>query len=193
MAVLTRLQAVTACLYGTRTYSKTISYPVDEKDNLYSKTDTRHPEDVANSIVQTLLTAEKPGKILQARLDSIVGTNGWTEKLAEWALAKMEKALKAGAKMGPALKVAMDKAIEAMNEVEGFARDHPVMCTVIALGVLATLAPWALEALGFAELGIVEDSFAAIWQSRYAGFVPKGSLFSFIQKCGMTLKWATAA
>lgn len=28
-------------------------------------------------------------------------------------------------------------------------------------------------------------SFAAEWQSTYAGFVPKGSLFSFLQRLGM--------
>ena len=31
-------------------------------------------------------------------------------------------------------------------------------------------------------------SFAATWQARYAGYVPKGSLFSFFQRLGM--KWA---
>lgn len=29
------------------------------------------------------------------------------------------------------------------------------------------------------------DSFAALWQSRYAGLVPKGSLFSLLQRLGM--------
>jgi hypothetical protein len=28
-------------------------------------------------------------------------------------------------------------------------------------------------------------SFAAEWQSTYAGFVPKGSLFSLLQRLGM--------
>lgn len=63
------------------------------------------------------------------------------------------------------------------------------MCTVIALGVLAIVAPWILEALGFAELGPVEGSFAALWQARYAGYVPKGSLFSFFQRLGMKWHW----
>ena len=28
-------------------------------------------------------------------------------------------------------------------------------------------------------------TFAAAWQTRYAGYVPKGSLFSFFQRLGM--------
>ena len=36
----------------------------------------------------------------------------------------------------------------------------------------------------FCELG----SWAAAWQSEYMGLVPKGSLFSFFQRLGMTWK-----
>ncbi|KAF2689528.1 hypothetical protein K458DRAFT_427671 [Lentithecium fluviatile CBS 122367] len=57
---------------------------------------------------------------------------------------------------------------------------------VIALGVLILIEPWAIEALGFGELGPIEGTFAAAWQSRYAGYVPKGSLFSFFQRLGIT-------
>ena len=32
-------------------------------------------------------------------------------------------------------------------------------------------------------------SFAARWMASYMGFVPKGSLFSYLQRLGMTLKW----
>lgn len=78
-----------------------------------------------------------------------------------------------------------------------------MFCTVIALGVLVMIAPLVLEALGFAELGPIPGefdrtmsfhnvklistlgSFAATWQARYAGYVPKGSLFSFLQRLGM--------
>jgi hypothetical protein len=34
-------------------------------------------------------------------------------------------------------------------------------------------------------------SFAAWWESTYAGYIPAGSLFSFLQRLGMT--WAKAA
>ncbi|KAF2263400.1 hypothetical protein CC78DRAFT_581489 [Lojkania enalia] len=46
-------------------------------------------------------------------------------------------------------------------------------------------------ALGFGELGPIEGSFAALWQSRYAGYVPSGSLFSFFQRLGMTWQLAS--
>jgi hypothetical protein len=66
--------------------------------------------------------------------------------------------------------------------------------------------PWAIEVLGFGEFGPIEGmlvvvyvqgdifmrcllvgSFAALWQSRYRGYVPAKSLFSFFQRLGM--KW----
>jgi hypothetical protein len=56
--------------------------------------------------------------------------------------------------------------------MEGFVVEHPVFCTVVALGVLVSgcptllhmqltivkviVSPWVIEALGFAELGPVE-------------------------------------
>jgi ElaB/YqjD/DUF883 family membrane-anchored ribosome-binding protein len=93
--------------------------------------------------------------------------------------------------------------------------------TIIAVGILIPYAPWVLEALGFGELGPVLGrytaisrhqilvgrhfgclhgafvtnpalgSFAAWWESTYAGYIPAGSLFSFLQRLGMT--WARAA
>ena len=90
-----------------------------------------------------------------------------------------------------------------------------VLITVIALGILVELAPCVLELLGFwvgfGELGPIEGescfpkrccvdgnfmlmvlfvtgSWAALWQSRYLGMVPKRSLFSFFQRLGMTWK-----
>ena len=65
--------------------------------------------------------------------------------------------------MNGALKEAYDKACDAAKAIEGFAAEHPiataVFCTVIALGVLVILAPYVLEALGFAELGPIEGKF----------------------------------
>jgi hypothetical protein len=93
--------------------------------------------------------------------------------------------------MGQAMKEAFEKAI---SEAVGFAREHPAYCTLIALGILVALGlPWAIEALGFAELGPLEGSFAAWWQARYAGYVPKGSLFSFLQRLGMIWKKSAAS
>ena len=87
---------------------------------------------------------------------------------------------------------AYDSATDAADRLFQFAKDHPVasagLLTIVAVGVLVILAPAVVEALGFAELGPLEGSFAAWWESTYAGFVPKGSLFSFLQRLGMT--WA---
>ena len=95
------------------------------------------------------------------------------------------------------MRQALDKvervAAELVYDAAGFAQEHPAYTTFIALGILALIAPWVLEVLGFAMEGIVEDSWAALWQSKYAGFVPKRSLFSFFQRLGMTLHWSQLA
>jgi hypothetical protein len=108
--------------------------------------------------------------------------------------------------MGQAMRDAYDTAAQAVAEVLKFAKDHPVFVAVVALGILVILAPWAIEVLGFGELGPIEGivgplycgrevtscvvfpvgTFAAWWQSTY-GDVPAGSLFSFFQRLGM--KW----
>jgi hypothetical protein len=90
--------------------------------------------------------------------------------------------LSEGIQMGQAMQEAFDMAV---NEATELAHDHPIFCTVLALGILAMLMPWVIEALGFAELGPVEGetsrlmltgdantiplgTFAAWWQSKYA-------------------------
>ncbi|KAK7927859.1 hypothetical protein PG985_004857 [Apiospora marii] len=91
--------------------------------------------------------------------------------------------------MGNAMKVAYGRASEAADALFQFTKDHPIatagMLTIIAVGILVILAPAFVEALGFAELGPIEGSFAAWWESTYAGYIPKGSLFSFFQRLGM--------
>ncbi|KAK3703771.1 hypothetical protein LTR37_014217 [Vermiconidia calcicola] len=65
---------------------------------------------------------------------------------------------------------------------------HPVFAaaivTVVAIGILVLLVPWVVEALGFAELGPVEGSFAAWWQSTFPD-AEAGSFFSYLQRLGM--------
>ncbi len=65
----------------------------------------------------------------------------------------LKDAFEKGAPMGEAMRDAFERSV---REGQDFARDHPIYFAVIALGVLVLLAPWALEALGFAELGPVE-------------------------------------
>ena len=106
--------------------------------------------------------------------------------------------------MNQAMKDAYDKAAQVVEGVWGFVKEHPVFFALVALGILVILMPWAIEVLGFGELGPVEGmsvvvyvqgdilmrcllvgTFAAWWQSTYRGYVPARSLFSFFQRLGM--------
>jgi ElaB/YqjD/DUF883 family membrane-anchored ribosome-binding protein len=111
------------------------------------------------------------------QLDSVVGASGWRSNMAKYVLEKLTAALQAShERLGPTIRSAYHRAWEAAQSIQGFVIEHPVMCTVIALGVLAVVAPWVLEALGFAELGPVQGTcyfktcvsalFIAHFQSR---------------------------
>ncbi len=118
-------------------------------------------DEAAISIVSTMLAAEKTGPSLDNTIQSIVHqAGGWSEYLARKIFAGLEAVIKSGERMNAAMQEAYDKACEAAKIFEGFAADHPVatavFCTVIALGVLVVLAPYALELLGFGELGPIE-------------------------------------
>ena len=113
----------------------------------------RNAQDIATDIVNALYSAEKHGDGLQRALDDIVGEYGWVENLGVAILNTLEKALMEGVAMGQVMKEAFDKASSA---AVGFARDHPVFCTLIALGILALLTPWVIEAIGFGELGPIQ-------------------------------------
>lgn len=158
-------------------------HDLDEKSVTIRGTNPRRSnEDITIEVVNILRTAEKDGHDLKRKFDDAVGTTGWTEDIAIAILGALEQALNDTATVGQVMKEALEKAA---HEAYEFAREHPVFCTVLALGVLVLLAPWVIEALGFGELGPIEGSFAAWWQARYAGYVPKGSLFSFFQRLGM--------
>jgi hypothetical protein len=147
--------------------------------------DSRKQDSIASDILTIILTADTP-YTLHKQLNEKITTEGWSEAIATSLLHGLECAIKAGTQMA---KAASDALTEAKNAAIGFAEDHPVYATLIALGILAILLPWALEILGFGDLGPIEGSFAAGWQSRYAGYVPKGSLFSFFQRLGMKWHW----
>ncbi|PWY65481.1 hypothetical protein BO83DRAFT_440303 [Aspergillus eucalypticola CBS 122712] len=144
-----------------------------------------HTSAVASDIVNTLLTGETH-ETIQKKIREQVDTNGWSESIAQAILHGLNDAIKAGAEMaGPAADALM-KAKEAAVE---FAKDHPVFATLLALGVLAILAPWVLKILGFGELGPIAGSFAARWQTTYSGYVPRGALFTYFQRLGMKWHW----
>ncbi|KAB5554349.1 hypothetical protein GE09DRAFT_124465 [Coniochaeta sp. 2T2.1] len=157
---------------------------------------TKSDADLAAEILSILRTAEKTGPSLQHRLKSAIGTrSSWAESLARAILAGVVDLVREGReKMGPAMVEALRRAEDEADRAFGYATDHPKdviagLVIIVAVGVLVVMmAPWVVEALGFAELGPVEGSFAAWWESLYGGFIPKGSLFSYLQRLGMTWK-----
>lgn len=173
----------------------------------YTDAQPGSPEDIniaADDFITTLRNANSSVPQLRKRLNADFATSSWSESLATTILSRLEDLLRSGAALGETLKVALEKAV---LEAVDFAKEHPVYTTLIALGILVQIAPWVLSWLGFAALGPVEGkslhhvchieavianafagSFAALWMARYAGYVPKGSLFSFFQRLGMIWK-----
>ncbi|KAJ0327548.1 hypothetical protein COL5a_005930 [Colletotrichum fioriniae] len=169
----------------------------------------RSAQDAASEFIDILRTAEKGGKDFEHRLRNIVTVNSWTEELAKYILSGVEGLVRHRDTIGQVVRETVDKSTEAADSVFEFAKEHPVFVTIIAIGVLVIVAPWVVEALGFGELGPIAgkscrpcsrsvfsgqaltnnlDTFASWWQARYAGCVPKRSLFSFLQRLGMTWK-----
>ena len=204
------LAAIFSCATSRKESPSSFSKPSPFQYN--EKTVSLTCDETADQIVNVLFGANKDGSALTAHIDSIVHqAGGWSEWLAERIRNGVEEALKNGKEMNSVLAAAYDRACEAATVFERFSKDHPiateVFVTVLAIGVLAILAPYVLEWLGFAELGIIEGelatmfyltavggngrtdynigSWAARWQSTFGGFVPKGSLFSYLQKLGM--------
>lgn len=114
-------------------------------------------EELANDVLDLLLSAEKPGRDLDLRLQELVRPYGWRESLARCILDGLVRTLETGVALGGAAKVAFDKASAVAAK---FVKEHPVLTavivTVIAIGILVYLAPWVVEALGFGELGPLE-------------------------------------
>ncbi|KAL8423886.1 hypothetical protein RB596_003924 [Gaeumannomyces avenae] len=166
---------------------------LSEKAQAQAPDDVRSADEVSDEVVELLRTAEKNGPSLQSRVRGAVGARGWTENVARAVVSRLETVIKEGRdKVGQALAEVIDRAEEAAKAAFEFSKENPYLvagfATIVAIGVLVLVAPWAVEALGFARLGPVANSFASWWQSTYAGFVPKGSLFSFFQRLGMV--WA---
>lgn len=137
-----------------------------ETQALTSDHTARSLDEIANDVVDTILRSDKAGAELKAELNAIVGSYGWKEYLAEKVLEKLSAALQgAHDKLGPAIRDAYHRACDVANEIEGFVIQHPIMCTLIAFGVLVVIAPWVIEVLGFAELG---PSEGALYRVSYA-------------------------
>ena len=158
---LSRLQDILACFPCAGNEEN--DHYQDEKLALITASGPRSASELAEDVVNTIISTSLVGPALQMKLDSIVGTYGWRDNIAKWVLEKLTRALQdAHEKLGPAVHDAYHKAWEVAKGIEGFVIEHPVMCTIIALGVLVIVAPWILEALGFAELGPVEGTSTCI-------------------------------
>ncbi|KIL66900.1 hypothetical protein M378DRAFT_160444 [Amanita muscaria Koide BX008] len=176
--------------YGLSEEQPALGFPHEKKQTTESLTeDSLSTESLAEDILSTLYTADTNDEHLAQRIQDLIHETEWYEDLAIVILNGLENALKASAPMGQAMKDAYEKAAQVVADIWGFAKEHPVFCALVALGILVILLPWAIEVLGFGELGPTEGSFAAWWQSTYGGSVPAGSLFSFFQRLGMVWRW----
>jgi hypothetical protein len=132
-------------------------YDVQEgQPPLHEKHSQLTTKSLAADILSTLYAADTNDEHLTQRLQDVVHETGWYEDLAAAVLTGLENALKAEAPMGQAMKDAYDKATQVVADVLKFAKEHPVFCAVVALGILVILAPWAIEVVGFGELGPIE-------------------------------------
>lgn len=93
---------------------------------------------------------------LRLALDGIIRTNSWRQNFARAVFEALQKAIEAARPMGDALREVYEKAVRVVDGVEEYAKNHPILCALIALGILVLLSPWVVEALGFAEGGILE-------------------------------------
>jgi hypothetical protein len=151
------MASILSCFGCAGTKTDVTDYQDEKAALLSAHGEPRKAELVANDVVDTILHTKLTGLALQMKLDSVVGAYGWKENVAKWVLEKLTRALEEGhEKLGPAVRDAYHKAVEVAMTVEGFVVEHPVFCTVVALGVLALMSPWLLPLLGFAEEGIIE-------------------------------------
>jgi hypothetical protein len=129
-----------------------------------------------------ILKAESPYTV-KKEVDEVFSINTWTDAIVNSILNGLKHAIESGAEMAQA---SADALVQAKNNAVQFAVDNPGYTTLLALGILALLTPWALEVFGFGELGPTAGSLAAIWQrTYYGGDVPKRALFGYFQRLGM--------
>ena len=148
--------ALADCFICNRNKYETLA---DEKATVsFTEKGPRTTQEIAADVINILLTAEKNDRDLERSLQDTVNECGWTENLGKAILSAVETAIREGAVMGQVMRDASEKAILEAYE---FAKDHPAYCTLIALGILASLAlpfaiPWVLEAIGFGLEGPIE-------------------------------------
>jgi hypothetical protein len=120
---------------------------------------TPHPQTtqaLADEVLKTLYDADIDDEHLRQRLQGVVRETGWYDSLVALVFNALEKALRAGVPMIQPMKDASEKAERVIGKVWGFVKEHPVFFSLLALGILVILVPWAVEVLGFGELGPIE-------------------------------------
>lgn len=99
---------------------------------------------------------------VQLSKDAVRATS-WASSLAESILNHLIEALQPGSPIGDALRETYDRVRKYALESFEYLEQHPeVLCALIALGILALIAPWVISALGFAGEGIVEGRFPTL-------------------------------
>ena len=124
-----------------------------------SSNDDEETAQAASHFVNILFTAEKTGPELQQALAKIVQTASLKQHFARAVFETLQKAIETTRPMGIALGETYEKVVREIDSIKGFVKDHPIICAVIAIGILVVLAPWVIEALGFAEGGVLEGEY----------------------------------
>jgi len=143
-----------------------VSYAAGQYDALEEKSPLdfkhekkQHPQttdSLAAEILSILYAADTNDKRLEQRLNDAVHVTGWYADLAAAVLEGLEKAVEAEVPMGQAMNDAHEKATGVVLDVLEFGKEHKLFCALVALGILVVLAPWAIEAIGFGEMGPIE-------------------------------------
>jgi len=159
------LTAIIECLTGSGSTAPSTTLPPHDLDS------KRHPSPtqadlIAAEFISVLTTADKTGPSLRRRLESTADTASWTESLARAVLNGVVDVIQEGReKMGPAMAEALGRVEDEAGRAFEWGTDHPKevlagLVVIVAVGVLVVMmAPWVVEALGFAELGPVEGMY----------------------------------
>ena len=134
----------------------TLDFPNEKK---------QHPQttkSLAADILSTLYAADANDEHLVQSLQDVVRVSGWYEDLARLVFDGLVNELKAEAPMRQAMKDAYEKAAQVVEDVLKFAKEHPLFCAFLALGILVVLCPWAIQVLGFGELGPIEGMLVVV-------------------------------
>ncbi|KAL2068261.1 hypothetical protein VTL71DRAFT_16359 [Oculimacula yallundae] len=182
------LIALKECLTGSSS-----SYETLPKPSYTSTSDVKVPisptpptnSEMSTTLLTTLFKSSKSLSSLRTQLASQIHPSNLTTHLAQHLLDGLIHALNSGKVMGSTMKEAFDRASVVVEE---FVKEHPVLTavavTLVAIGILVLVFPWAVEALGFGSLGPIKGSFAALWQATFPD-VTAESWFAFFQRLGM--------